>query len=274
MSVPDTSQLPPPPTVGYEESPTANASGDSANRGRAWCRANPLYVPGTLSSDQLALVSAGSIPLSAPPGFHGGIEFRGRGTWIVRTRQRNHPDCAIVAGLPSYSAAFDNLHRTGHPKTIYYEVRVIRMGGGDGHGSEEADAGIVLGFVAPPYPPFRLPGWERASLGVHGDDGRRYVDDNRGGKDFTTSFKPGEVVGIGMTFSGPRFSGQRASVDVFFTREGRRVGGWDLFEERDRDEEGSVEGLDGGRDLLAAVGLFGAVEFEVRFKRDEWLYRP
>ncbi len=71
--------------------------------------------------------------------------------------------------------------------------------------TREADAGIGLGFVAPPYPPFRLPGWERASLAVHGDDGRQYVRSNCGGKDFTNSFENDEIVGIAMVCSPPHF---------------------------------------------------------------------
>ena len=60
--------------------------------------------------------------------------------------------------------------------------------------------GIAIGYCAKPYPSWRLPGWERASLGVHGDDGRRFVNDTWGGKDFTTKFVEGETVGIGMEF--------------------------------------------------------------------------
>jgi hypothetical protein len=60
--------------------------------------------------------------------------------------------------------------------------------------------GIAIGYCAKPYPSWRLPGWERASLGVHGDDGRRFVNDTWGGKDFTTKFIEGETVGIGMEF--------------------------------------------------------------------------
>jgi hypothetical protein len=63
--------------------------------------------------------------------------------------------------------------------------------------------GIAVGYCAKPYPSWRLPGWERASLGVHGDDGRRFVNDTWGGKDFTTKFVEGGTVGIGMEFSVP-----------------------------------------------------------------------
>lgn len=95
-----------------------------------------------------------------------------------------------------------------------------------------------------------------------------------GGQDFTTSFKDGEVVGIGVTFGVPPPNGARGPVEVFFTREGERQGGWDLYEERDGEGGGSVQGLGGERDLLGAIGIFGCVELEARFRRDQWLYRP
>jgi len=157
---------------------------------------------------------------------------------------------------------------------MYYEIHVVSMGGNDPAGAEEADAGIAIGFLAPPYPSWRLPGWHRASLGVHGDDGRRYVDNSYGGRDFTSAFRPGDVVGIGMTISPPESSHSQRRVQVFFTRNGKREGGWDLHEERDRDqEEGDVRGLEGGNDVHAAVGFFGEVQFEVKFKKEDWAFR-
>ena len=67
----------------------------------------------------------------------------------------------------------------------------------------EEGSGVAVGYCAKPYPPWRLPGWHRASVGVHGDDGRRFVNDSWGGKDFTGAFRVGERVGIGMQFKGP-----------------------------------------------------------------------
>ncbi|KAK4542822.1 hypothetical protein LTR36_006198 [Oleoguttula mirabilis] len=160
------------------------------------------------------------------------------------------------------------------PRSIYYELLVLSMGH---HHGDESEAGIAIGFLAPPYPSWRLPGWHRASLGVHGDDGRRYVDNSFGGQDFTQAFRKGDVVGIGMTFTaGPAYQRARKNrVDIFFTRNGKRDGGWDLHEEQDQEqEEGDVTGLEGQHDLLAAVGCFGGVEFEVRFRKEEWLFKP
>ena len=165
----------------------------------------------------------------------------------------------------------------------YFEVRINKV---------ERDAGVALGFVAPPYPTWRLPGWERASLGVHGDDGRRYVNDSYGGRDFTDAFKLGDTLGLGMEFApaaapsharmekgkGPGMAGttQKKVASVFFTRNGQKEGGWDVNEEVDEeiDQPGGVTGLEGDRDLHAAVGVFGGSDFTVVFGRHNWMWRP
>lgn len=277
LQVPDNATLPPPPSFGSfanDESPTANASADSADRARHWCRLNKLYSPRRLTQPELISIQNGALTLTRPPNLAATLSAQRIGTTLVRTRP-SCDDSILLSHLPLYTVAHHSPIHTGRGHMIYFEILVKRMGGSSSHFStSEADAGIAIGFLAPPYPSFRLPGWERASLGIHGDDGRRYVDNNRGGQDFTTSFRAGEVVGIGMMFSPPSYQGDRVGVEVFFTREGKKEGGWNLYEERDADEEGSVDGLDGTRDLLAAVGFFGGVEFETRFRRDEWLYMP
>lgn len=111
------------------------------------------------------------------------------------------------------------------------------------------------------------------------------MNDAWGGNDFTTSFKTGERVGVGMTFSVPRQppsygSGTAAAgskmldITVFFTRNGVREGSWDGNEELDRRSEGGNAGIEGSRDLFAAIGVFGACEFEVFFDKGGWLFRP
>lgn len=253
----------------YEESPTANASGLSADQAAAFTRAHPLDPPRRLLGPEVSRVAAYDINLARPPpSFSGKLSRTAPGTWLAQTNP-NSQDTMLLTDLPLYSALAND-----RPKTVYFEIKVLRMEPVSSSAYAEADAGVAIGFVAPPYPHWRLPGWERASLGVHGDDGRRYVHNNMGGQDFTTSFKNGEVVGIGMTFGAPSSHEPRGHVEVFFTREGEKEGLWNLHEERDHDLEGGVDGLEGHRDLFGAVGFFGRVEFETRFRRDQWLYRP
>ncbi|KAL9104309.1 MAG: hypothetical protein Q9163_000750 [Psora crenata] len=113
-------------------------------------------------------------------------------------------------------------------------------------------------------------------------DGRRFVNDWLGGIDFTDPFKAGDTVGIGMSFSLPNqppaynFAPEQAllksEVEVFFTRNGLKEGGWNLHEERDYEK--GVDGLEGLFDLYGAIGIFGGAEFRIIFKREEWLWRP
>lgn len=95
------------------------------------------------------------------------------------------------------------------------------------------------------------------------------------------AFKPGDTVGVGIKFSttpaGPpepdSRSGKakvegigRVKTTAFVTRDGQtnKDWEWDIDEERDERDEG-VDGLMGEGDLYPAIGVFGGVEFEVRF---------
>jgi hypothetical protein len=181
----------------------------------------------------------------------------------------------MLSDLPIYSPNAQSPLTTAKPHTLYFEVAIKHIG--DRYNpSNTIESGLAIGFVAPPYPAWRLPGWHRGSLGIHSDDGRRYVDNSYGGVPFTNEFAAGDVIGVGMTFA-PPVHGDRVAMraEVFFTRNGRREGGWDVHEERDGAvEEGNVEGLEGEHDLLAAVGVFGSVEMECVFRREEWLFEP
>lgn len=145
-----------------------------------------------------------------------------------------------------------------------------------------------MGFTAHPYPTFRLPGWHRGCLAIHGDDGSKFINDRWGGKDFTTPFHPGETLGVGMTFTkrnldappsyeqGPaRTEAQTPiNVEIFFTRDGRISGGWNLHEEGDSVTDLPVTGMEGFNDMYAAVGVFEKIEFEIVLKPGDWLYNP
>ncbi|KAK3705064.1 hypothetical protein LTR37_013431 [Vermiconidia calcicola] len=269
LAVPDTALLPPPPSFKEETSPASNATWDDAARGRQWCDRNPLWAPRRHDQRTNSRIANGDIRLTTPPNTrHVQMSYPG----IGRTRVRTNPKCTdtiLLSDIPLYTAT------TGHPRTIYFELRVLSMGGHGSSRNEEADASIAIGFLAPPYPSWRQPGWHRASLGIHGDDGRQFIDDSFGGQDFTTAFRKHDAVGIGMTFSPPSYGSGKNRCDVFFTRNGKREGGWNLHEERDQEQDGgNIFGLEGGHDLLAAVGCFGAVEIEVVFRREDWRFKP
>jgi hypothetical protein len=164
-------------------------------------------------------------------------------------------------------------------KTIYFEVRINSFGRGNG----ENASSLALGFCAVPYPTWRMPGWQRGSLAVHADDGRRYINDCDGGKDFTAPIRPGETVGLGITYSLPSppldyrpspITASSLDGEVFFTRNGKMDGGWSLQEEVDATSEFGSFGVDGNFDLYGAVGTFSDVSFEIRFNSRDWLWQP
>lgn len=273
----DTSGYPPPPDIftGHDRSWSNNATEQQAAEGERWCARYPLIAP----------LHPGNPDLRRPPTlvapqsntFRGTITQQqgGAAVWTVRTDRHNN-DNTITAQPPLYLAARDGpdvLH-SGAPKTIYFEVRVLKDFG--------RDAGVGLGFVALPYPGFRMPGWHRGSLAVHGDDGHKYINDRWGGIDFVAPWgQKGVVVGLGMTFSSAYASAKGSSstgvqgleAEVFFTRNGREEARWDVNEPRDRQRDLPPVGVQGLHDLVAAVGSFEKTEFEVVLEPARWAYK-
>lgn len=277
-AVPDTTTFPPPPIPGYLYSNTGNASSDDAERAHNFCNSMPLWRPVKPSAAVYNCVQNYDLRPVRPAEFNGNLTVISNGRWKGSTKDRNG-DCVLLTSLPLYFPVEDSPLITKRSKTIYFEVKLLGLRAGPGTGSGDA-SGFAIGFAAQPYPTWRSPGWERGSVGVFSDDGCRFVNDSWGGKEFTTAFDVGETVGLGMTFSLPDDDSVQAAapgartlkVDIFFTRNGQKTGGWDLHEEVD-EEAGSIEGLEGDFDLYGAVGLFGGVDFEVCFDPAGWLWR-
>ncbi|KAG6129198.1 hypothetical protein E4U38_005254 [Claviceps purpurea] len=272
-AVPDTSLFPPPPALfsGHDTSPVNNASEADADAAEEWCAQHPLRLPMTPDATATTALEVGNIRLIEPAGFNGQLSWLAPGHWHAATRN-NSPDRCIIGYPPLYMAALQDPARSGRRKTIYYEVRIL---------ADSRNTSLAIGFTALPYPSFRLPGWHRGSMGVHGDDGRKYINDRWGGKDFTHEFKAGETLGVGMTFvpsarKGIKTDTTRSDVDVsiFFTRNGVRTGGWDLHEETDAEQDLPVTGLEGFHDLSCAIGVFDGVDFDVIFDAAKWRHRP
>ncbi|KAB8446178.1 hypothetical protein FH972_025160 [Carpinus fangiana] len=278
--IPDTALLPPPPSFAYQPavSPVANASRADGDRAWDWTNANPLWPPRQLSESEQKGLSIGFASIIVPQELKGEVHPNKQkpGLWHISTT-RSCNDASILSSIPMYSALYGSPAVTRRPAYAYFEVKLGELG---------QDSGVALGFLAPPYPTWRLPGWQRASLAVHGDDGRRFVNDTWGGKDFVPAFEPGDTVGLGMylrssgaqlpSYSRLPNSGAVSDVEVFFTRNGKKEASWDLHEETDAkmDQPGGVTGLEGDRDLYAAIGVYGPCEFEIKFGRHNWLFKP
>lgn len=276
-SVPDTALLPPPPALDHDRSPTSNADPSDALRAHRWSERYPLVKPHQPTIAQVSEVKAGNIKLLKPKEYQGSLSAIGAGSWKGSTIPRNKDSC-LITSLPLYFVMTDSPLVTEAAMTIYHETKVISFGPCE----DSNDCSIAIGFCAIPYPTWRMPGWERGSLAIHADDGRRYVNDTDGGKDFTTPFKVGDIVGMGMTFKLPEnltkyaespTQGVPLQGEVFFTRNGKKEGSWDLHEELDADNEFGILGIDGQYDLYGAIGVFGQVEFEANFSSNNWLWK-
>ncbi|KAJ9151681.1 SPRY domain-containing protein [Coniochaeta hoffmannii] len=270
--VPDTSLFPPPPDIfsGYDRSPATNATEAEAEAGEAWCAAHPLSPPLDLDASVLDGRRVGSVRLMAPEAgqpFKGKLEWMGGGVWRGRT-DKQAGDYCYIGYPPLYAVKRDSplVSGKGGKRTVYYEIRVLP------DNKKEGEISIAIGYAALPYPSFRMPGWHRGSLAVHGDDGHKYINDRWGGKEFTQPMKRGETYGLGMVFKVVEATG-RIETEVFYTREGREVGRWNLHEETDAEQDLPVTGLEGYHDLAAAVGSFGGCSWEAVFEPGRWKYR-
>jgi hypothetical protein len=267
--IPDTALLPPPPSLGNTYSPTGNAEESEAIRAHQWCDYFPLIQPHQPTSAQLAAVRSGQVSLQRPKEYNGKLEEVSMGAYRGSTRAGSKEAC-LLSTLPLYFAAAESPLRTEVPKTVYFEVRILAFGRKRG----QDESSLAIGFCGVPYPTWRMPGWERGSLGVHSDDGRRYVNNTDGGIDFTSPFNVGETIGLGLTFAASLAPGTPLKADVFLTRNGSKTAGWNLHEEMDSEADLGVFGVDGSFDLFGSVGLFGEVSYEVHFNRRDWLWQP
>lgn len=276
---------PPPPPLSNDYSTGANASFDECRQGMMWCESNPLWPAQSVAPQVANDIRARnwSYPVGAQLPRGPTINQVGAKVWRCKV-DSSCTDTCVQPTLPIYSALNDSPLVTEQSKTIYYEIKILSLGAPKRHmfsRGNDIDAGVAIGFCAPPYPPFRMPGWHRGSLAVHSDDGNRYVNNTDGGVDFVSPLQPGQTAGLGMKFSVPNsppsydspFKALRIAVEVFFTRDGRKEGSWDLHEERDADEFG-VRGMEGNNDLFAAFGVFGASEFDIVYDERSWMYQP
>lgn len=274
--MPDNSLLPPPPSLfsGWDRSPVNNATEDEAKAGTDWCNQYPINPGMNVQNNEATrqAIQNGNFNLQRPPNFLGKLDREADGSWKAETTKKS-PDTCIVGFPPVYAANLHQPQEPGQKFTAYYEVHIAR--------DNRKEVSLALGFAAMPYPHFRLPGWHRGSLGVHGDDGHRYVNDMWGGKELLDSnyrLKPGGKYGIGMDFvrKDGAYNGAPAQdmfdVEVFFTDNGRIVASWDLHEETDAEQDLPVVGLEGDYDLSAAIGSFSAVKFEVVFNPARWAW--
>lgn len=196
------------------------------------------------------------------------------GVWSGTTKAKAKDIC-FSTNLPLYYPFAPYSPKIcGQPVAAYFEVHVNRIGNPDAEGNLPS---LAIGFVAAPYPIWRMPGWQRGSLAVHSDDGCRYVNNQDGGVDFVEPFCAGDVVGLGVRFWNESWGGGATNSlkgEAFFTRNGQVEGTWSLQEETDAEDVLGNLGLEGDHDLFGAVGTYGEIGFKAVFAPEAWVFKP
>ena len=190
--------LPPPPTIHHDHSHVHNAPETQSKRALEWCRRFPLW-PAQKFDPNLQTDIANFRARMVPAGTHRYPLHKHRSVsqpsvYVCSIDPPSPTYKTFMSDVPIYSAIYSRPYEPGSKFTAYFEIKVLEL-------DVRSGDGVAIGFVAPPYPEWRLPGWERASFAVHGDDGHRFVNDAYGGREFTTPFAKGEVVGVGIEFS-------------------------------------------------------------------------
>ncbi|KAI7868957.1 concanavalin A-like lectin/glucanase domain-containing protein [Spinellus fusiger] len=114
---------------------------------------------------------------------------------------------------------------------------------------------VSIGVATKPFPSWRLPGWNRYSVGYFSSNGCKYFSSPFNGKPYGFPFSHGDVVGVGYR---PRTG------TLFFTRNGRRLEDaytglrWNLF---------PTVGANGPCQVHVNLGQMGFVFVEANVKK-------
>jgi len=191
----------------------------------------------------------------------------------VLRRARSAEKCFMIS-LPLYSAKHNSPLVTNKTFTIYFEVQ-IRSGDDDG------EVGLALGFVAGKARASRLPGFEKGSVGMQCRDGKFYLNGRLVECLATREFEPYQRVGVGMTFSrafedAPAMTTSSSAIDVelFLSRDGKKIKGLNLRDQVDLSDTLLSEGLEGAHDLYAVIGTAGKANVDILFEQEHWKYNP
>ncbi|KAG0169674.1 Rsp5p-dependent ubiquitination, sorting of cargo proteins at the multivesicular body [Apophysomyces sp. BC1034] len=148
--------------------------------------------------------------------------------------------------LEGESCVQTNLPLPRNQEVYYWEAKMF----------EKPDTTTVsIGVATKPYPSWRLPGWNRYSIGYFSDNGCKYFSSPFSGRPCGMTFGHGDVIGVGY---------RHRSGTIFFTRNGRKLEDaytglrWNLF---------PTVGANGPCQIHVNLGQMGFVFVEANVKK-------
>ncbi|KAG1250546.1 hypothetical protein G6F68_012742 [Rhizopus microsporus] len=73
---------------------------------------------------------------------------------------------------------------------------------------------VSVGIATKPYPSWRLPGWNKHSIGYFSDTGNKHFSNPFIGRPYSYGYEEGDVIGVGY---------RHRTGTIFFTRNGRKL---------------------------------------------------
>ncbi|RIA92376.1 SPRY domain-containing protein [Glomus cerebriforme] len=95
----------------------------------------------------------------------------------------------------------------------YFEVTILSK-------ATDVDTIISIGLSTKPYPYFRLPGWNKHSIGYQSNNGHLYHNDINSGKEYAPPYSIGDTIGCGY---------KPGTKEIFFTKNGDYLGPYTTF---------------------------------------------
>ncbi|KXS17254.1 hypothetical protein M427DRAFT_154038 [Gonapodya prolifera JEL478] len=226
------------PAAGSTENSYQNASNDSYKRAKKWEAARgvgpdtgrgpvPPHLIGAIVERNKTSGPGSAWKFTPEPGSEAAARVtvmdEGAGKQLVSfaapsSWAQGDTDVSVSTDLPLWYTEGEFMQSPFY----YFEVTILSM-----TPSRVGTAPVVaLGVATAPYPPFRLPGWHPHSTAIHSDDGRLFVSDPFGGRNFAPPFGPSDVIGIGYyPTTGATFFTRNGS--LILSGSGQGVPGWD-----------------------------------------------
>ncbi|KAJ1550031.1 hypothetical protein HK096_009125, partial [Nowakowskiella sp. JEL0078] len=213
-----------------------NASPNEADRADAFQRIHPPPSRQTLNAAEIEEIRIHGLAAFTMQSLDSTwIEVVGR--VVLFKGPIAHSDACVVSRMPL--ARLDALgirSKLDFKTSVYFEVSLLEV-------SFDPLTVVSVGLATGNYPPFRLVGWNKYSIGIHSDDGRVYENDKFGGRSFTGPFSVGQTVGCGYDLKSGR---------VFFTIDGVYIG--EASKQHSRHPYHACIGADGKAKLVVNFG--------------------